>query len=149
MMQNRSVEGVARVQKFDVQFYDKPDGEKPAKEFIIGLPSKMKAKTLWAVNMLAVNGTELREPYSKHLVDGIFELRMQLGSDISRILFFFMVGQKAILTHGFIKKTQKLRLQRLYWQRSTALNIWIERSVKYERMERVFRRRTQRPGSTC
>ena len=34
--------------------------------------------------------------------DGIFELRIKSGSDISRILYFFFVGDKAILTNGFI-----------------------------------------------
>ena len=57
--------------------------------------------------MLEANGSELREPYSKPLGDGIFELRSQAGRDISRVLFFFLAGRKAVLTHGFIKKTQK------------------------------------------
>ena len=43
----------------------------------------------------------------KHLEDGIFELRAQQGSDISRVFYFFYVGRKAILTNGFVKKTQK------------------------------------------
>ena len=38
---------------------------------------------------------------------GIFELRAQFGSDISRILYFFIVNGCAVLTHGFIKKTEK------------------------------------------
>lgn len=46
-------------------------------------------------------------PYSEELQDGIFELRAKVGSDISRVLYFFMVGRKIILTNGFIKKTQK------------------------------------------
>ena len=53
------------------------------------------------------NGYELREPYSKHLDEGIFELRAKVGSDISRVLYFFIVGRKVVLTNGFIKKTQK------------------------------------------
>jgi len=95
------------LQEFDVKFYDKADGTKPAKEFIVELPPKMRAKMLRTVDMLEVNGSELREPYSKHLDDGIFELRAQIGSDISRVLYFFVIGRKAILTHGFVKKTQK------------------------------------------
>lgn len=59
------------------------------------------------VNMLEKNGSELRMPYSKHIVDGIFELRAKVGSDISRVLYFFIIGSKAVLTNGFIKKTQK------------------------------------------
>ena len=93
--------------EFDVRFYDKADGTKPAKDFLVDLPQKMRAKLYRAIDMLESNGVDLREPYSKHLNDGIFELRAQVGSDISRVLYFFMVGRKAILTHGFIKKTQK------------------------------------------
>ena len=35
------------------------------------------------------------------------ELRAKVGSDISRVLYFFVVGHKVVLTNGFIKKTQK------------------------------------------
>ena len=93
--------------EFDVKFYDKADGSKPAKDFVLELPPKMRAKVFRAIDMLEINGGNLREPYSKHLNDGIFELRAQVGSDISRVLYFFMIGKKAILTHGFVKKTQK------------------------------------------
>jgi len=41
------------------------------------------------------------------LSEGIFELRIKVGSDISRVLYFFIAGNKIILTNGFIKKTQK------------------------------------------
>lgn len=33
--------------------------------------------------------------------------RIKSSSDISRILYFFFVGDKAVLTNGFVKKTQK------------------------------------------
>ena len=67
----------------------------------------MKAKVIRVVDLLKSTGSELRPPYSKHLEDGIFEIRAQVGTDISRVLYFFMIGKKIILTHGFIKKTQK------------------------------------------
>jgi phage-related protein len=57
--------------------------------------------------LLENNGFELREPHSKHLIDGIFELRAKVGSNISRVLYFFIIGNRAILTHGFVKKTDK------------------------------------------
>jgi len=62
---------------------------------------------LRTIELLANNGNELREPHSKHISEGIFELRAKVGSDISRVLYFFFVGNKVILTNGFIKKTQK------------------------------------------
>ena len=66
-----------------------------------------RAKMLMIIGVLQDNGYELREPYSKHLSEGIFELRAQVGSDISRVLYFFDVDQHIVLTNGFIKKTKK------------------------------------------
>ena len=88
-------------------FYQKDDGSEPAKEFILSVDKKMRAKILKIIAMLQNNGTELRMPYSEYLEDGIFEIRAKVGTDISRVLYFFVVGHKIILTNGFIKKTQK------------------------------------------
>ncbi len=95
------------VQEFEVIFYDKDDGTEPAKDFILSLDKKMRAKMLRTIELLLNNGPELREPCSKPLGNGIFELRAKVGSDISRVLYFFIVGRRIILTNGFIKKTQK------------------------------------------
>ena len=67
----------------------------------------MRAKVLRTIETLEDMGNQLREPYSKHLDDGIFELRAKVGSDISRVMYFFVVNHEIILTHGFIKKSQK------------------------------------------
>ena len=67
----------------------------------------MRAKMADTISFLQDNGYELREPYSKHLSEGIFELRAKVGSDITRVLYFFYVERHIILTNGFIKKTQK------------------------------------------
>lgn len=93
--------------QFEIEFYEKPDGTYPAEEFILIQDVKMKAKLYRVIELLEEYGNQLREPYSKHLDDGIFELRAKHGSDISRVLYFFIDGQKIILTNGFIKKSQK------------------------------------------
>ena len=93
--------------KFKVLFYQKADGSEPVKQFLNSLDKKMRAKMVRTIEALQNNGNDLREPYSKHLVDGIFELRAKVGTDISRVLYFFFIGQRVILTNGFIKKTQK------------------------------------------
>lgn len=98
---------MAESEQFQVLFYDRPDGKEPAKEFLLSLDKKMRAKMLRTVELLSRNGYTLREPLSKPLGDGIFELWAQVGSDISRVLYFFFIGRKIILTNGFIKKTQK------------------------------------------
>jgi phage-related protein len=91
---------------YQVLFFEKDNGEIPAEDFINSLNDKMSAKIYRLIGMIATNGPELREPYSKHLDDGIFELRAKVGSDITRVLYFFMVGKRVILTSGFVKKTQ-------------------------------------------
>ena len=93
--------------KFKVLFYQKQDGSEPAKAFLESLDKKMRAKMIRTIETLQNNGTDLREPYSKYLEDGIFELRAKVGSDISRVLYFFFVGQRVVLTNGFVKKTQR------------------------------------------
>lgn len=95
------------MEKFEIVFYEKADGSKPVKEFLLSLDTKMKAKLFLTIDILRENGYDLREPYSKPLGDGIFELRAKVGSNITRVLYFFIVGNKIILTNGFVKKTQK------------------------------------------
>ena len=92
---------------YEVEYYELEDGSKPAEAFILAQDFKMQAKLFSALTYLEAKGPGLREPYSKPLGDGIFEIRAKLGSDITRVLYFFVVGQKAILTNGFVKKTQK------------------------------------------
>ena len=93
--------------QFEVEFYETESGEQPAKEFLCALNVKMRAKMVNMISILQDNDYELREPYSKYLSEGIFELRTKVGSDITRVLYFFYVGKRIILTNGFVKKTQK------------------------------------------
>jgi len=92
---------------YKAEFYDKPDGTEPAKDFLDTLDAKMFAKLIRAIDVIKAGGTSVREPYSKHLDDGIFEVRAKVSTNISRVLYFFYTGKRFILTHGFIKKTQK------------------------------------------
>lgn len=92
---------------YQVIFFEKENGTVPAEEFIDTLDNKMAAKVFRLLMMIAENGPDLREPYSRHLDDGIFELRAKIGTDITRILYFFVSGRKIVITNGFTKKTQK------------------------------------------
>ena len=79
------------MQQFEVVFYAKANGNEPDKEFILKLDKKMRVKMLRTIQILAQNDPLLREPYSKALDNGIFELRANVGSDISRVLYFFIL----------------------------------------------------------
>ena len=92
---------------FSVDFYKKENGEVPVQAFLDNLDVKMRNKAIRSLQLLEEFGCELREPNSKSLGDGLFELRIKFANDITRIFYFFFVGNRIILTNGFVKKTVK------------------------------------------
>jgi len=88
---------------FKILYYILEKGKVTANE----LSDKQRAKTIRDLKILELYGNRLREPQSKYLEDGIYELRTKQGSNISRILYFFFVGRRIVLTNGFVKKSMK------------------------------------------
>lgn len=117
--------------QFTVEFFEDSNGNKPVEEFLSDLDIKMRAKLLGILQILQEKGPLLREPYSKHLNDGIFEVRGKSGSDITRILYFFYCGGKIILTNGFIKKSQKTPREELKLAKKRR-KIYLERMTIHE-----------------
>lgn len=76
-------------------------------DFLDSLDTKMRAKALHGLSLLEEFGNQLREPYSKQVGDGLFELRIKFSSDISRLFYFFVVNNKIVVTNGFVKKSMK------------------------------------------
>ena len=68
---------------------------------------KLKAKVVTDLHLLEELGNLAREPLSKPLDDGIFELRTIEGGNIVRILYFFDRDKIIVATNGFVKKTRK------------------------------------------
>lgn len=93
--------------QFEIEFYEKVNGECPVEDFLNSLDKKMRAKMIGMLELLEEKGNKLREPYSKPIQDGIFEIRCKVGSNITRVLYFFYYDQKIILTNGFVKKRMK------------------------------------------
>ena len=77
-------------------------------EFFEKQREKVKAKIIWTLELIQ-ELDRIPETYLKHIenTDGLFEIRIQQGSDIFRIFCFFDQGQLIVLTNGFQKKTQK------------------------------------------
>ena len=94
---------------FNVEYYETKEGKLPVEDFILAQNIKMQAKIFRTLELLEIKGNELREPYSKHLEDGIFEIRVKVGTNNTRILYFFVIGQKVILTNGFIKNAENTK----------------------------------------
>ncbi len=92
---------------FTVEFYRTKQGVCPIEEFLDSIEIKMRVKILLMMELLEEYGNNLREPYSKQLLQGIYELRVKQGNNHSRVLYFFETGRKIIITNGFIKKKKK------------------------------------------
>ena len=75
---------------------------------------KVKAKIVWTFDLIE-EVERVPETYLKHLenTDGLYEIRVQLASDIFRIFCFFDQGQLVVLANGFQKKTQKIPKQEI------------------------------------
>ncbi|MEK7307882.1 MAG: type II toxin-antitoxin system RelE/ParE family toxin [Nitrospirota bacterium] len=85
-------------------------GKVPMIEFLESLSVKERAKIYAYVDKLIEIkniGVQPKENLSKHLEDGIFELRVSFENRISRSFYFYESGRRIIFTHGFVKKEQK------------------------------------------
>ena len=92
-------------------------------DFFIKQRPKVKDKIIWTLDIIE-DLQRIPETYLKHLesTDGLFEIRIQQGSDIFRVFCFFDNGQLVVLTNGFQKKTQKTPKQEI----EKALKIKVE-----------------------
>ena len=90
---------------WEIEYYETKGGHCPVNDFLNSIPPKMQAKAVRNMELLEQFGPFLTMPYSRPMGDGLYELRVQVSGGISRILYFFCVDQKIIMTNGFIKKT--------------------------------------------
>ena len=74
----------------------------------------VQAKIEWTLNLIRVT-RQVPEKYFKHLegTKGLYEIRIEVGSNIYRIFSFFDKGNLVVLGNAFIKKTQKTPKQEL------------------------------------
>lgn len=77
-------------------------------DFFNKLRPEVKKKLNWTLQLIATLD-RVPEKYFKHIngSTGLYEIRVEVGSDIFRVFSFFDKGQLVILVNGFQKKTQK------------------------------------------
>jgi len=77
-------------------------------------PDNVQAKIEWTLNLIKVT-QQVPEKYFKHLTGtkGLYEIRVEIGSNIYRIFSFFDKGNIVILGNAFHKKTQKTPKQEI------------------------------------
>ena len=72
------------------------------------ISADIKARIINITDLLVEHGPQnVREPYVKHIQGKLFEIRAKGKDGIARVFYFTMAGQRIVLVHGFIKKTQR------------------------------------------
>ena len=77
-------------------------------DFFTTLKPEVQRKFNWTLKLIAtINRVPIK--FFKHLksTTGIYEIRVEVGSDIYRVFSFFDKGQLVVLVNGFQKKSQK------------------------------------------
>ena len=76
--------------------------------FLMKQRQKVREKIVWTF-LLIEEMQQVPDTYLKHLegTEGLYEIRIQLGTDIFRIFCFFDAGKLVVLANGFQKKSQK------------------------------------------
>jgi phage-related protein len=74
---------------------------------INAMPLNIRAKYAAFILRMQTVGAYLGEPHTKAFGDGLFELRLKSNEGIGRVFYCTMIGQRIVMLHSFIKKTQK------------------------------------------
>ncbi len=90
-----------------VEFYTDATGHKPVEAWLLELDGRARAAIVRNLDLLERLGLGIREPYVKHLEAKLYEVRAKDRDGIYRIVYFAHSGQRFVLLHGFVKKTQK------------------------------------------
>jgi phage-related protein len=91
-----------------IEYYETESGHCPVEEYLLSLTTKQFEKALWVLRVIE-EFDRVPAEYFKKLqgTENLWEVRIQFGNDIFRLLGFFDAGKLIILTNGFSKKTQK------------------------------------------
>jgi len=97
-----------------VIFYKTADGKCPVKDFLNSMSGKVAQKITWVLRLLE-DLEVIPSSYFKKLVgtEEIWECRVQVGSNAYRIFCFFLGNSVVVLTHGYVKKSQRTPKQEI------------------------------------
>jgi len=113
---------------FTVEFYETAMGKCPVREFLEKLKTSNPNDFAAVLAGLAKlrNRQYYREPFSKAVGDGLFELR-HVGKLNTRVLWFFVKGRRIVAVHGLRNKGQAIPARDLEVARERMTD-WLERA---------------------
>lgn len=65
------------------------------------------ARFLRYAERMELYGPDLGMPHTRAMGEGLFELRLKAAEGIARVLYCTLVGQRIVMLHQFIKKSEK------------------------------------------
>lgn len=74
---------------------------------VLALPQTLLARYFYLTDRMAAAGPHLGEPHSKAMGEGLLELRLKGAEGIARVMYCTLVGQRIVVLHSFIKKSDK------------------------------------------
>ncbi len=86
-------------------FFAQDSGKEPVRDWLSSL-TKNEKKLIGTDIMSIEFGWPIGMPTVRHIEGSLWEVRTDLDKKIARV-FFCTIGNKMILLHGIIKKTQK------------------------------------------
>jgi phage-related protein len=115
--------------EFTIEFYESAGGRSPVLEFLDELKQSDPDDFATVLAGLAKlrNRQYHREPLSKALGDGLFELR-HVGKLNTRVMWFFVKGRRIIAVHGIRNKGQAIPARDFDTARER-MRDWQERNV--------------------
>lgn len=93
---------------FTVEYY-----HSRVKTEIESWPDGILADFARMVELLMEFGPHLRMPHSRAMGGGLFELRPRGREGMGRVFYCFVIGQRVVMLHAFVKKTQETPAQEL------------------------------------
>ena len=115
-----------------IEEYRTAAGEAPVRAFIALAPPDAKAEAIALIKLAETLGNKLREPHSKALGDGLFELRRNQV----RLFYMFEPGQIIRLLGGMVKKQDRIPVDMLAQMRG----------YQKDARERLKKTRTEKKG---
>ncbi|OFZ65848.1 MAG: hypothetical protein A2V79_01420 [Betaproteobacteria bacterium RBG_16_56_24] len=80
---------------------------------ILEWPRGIQASFARIAQRMAEFGPNLGLPYTRAMGEGLFEIRARGAEGIGRAFFCTLAGQRIVVLHGFVKKTDKTPMREL------------------------------------
>ena len=88
--------------KWQINYYSED-----VREIFESWPVGIRAYYARLIERIKLYGPNLGMPFTRSIGDGLFEIRAKGKEGIGRAFFCTVVGNKIIILHAFIKKSQK------------------------------------------